>query len=186
MNVSQTLTAMLKRKRRTLFWLWGIASGLGVGLLIHFEGYDAPLIAAMIGAFLMPIALIGCVLATALWLWKKWAWFRFIALNAEMLCLFLVIQVVGTLAFAGFASDSPSKLKENCEHIQQSLEAYRNEKGQYPPTLAALKTSQTLPVKFKPSLCNYNGNSDSYSFGVSGGFLSYWTYDSTLNEWSIH
>lgn len=185
MKLSKTVTAMLKRKRRSLFWLWCMASGLGIGLLIHFQGYDAPLFAMIIGAFLIPVAFIVCLLTTGLWLWKKWSWMRYVAFNAQMFCLFLVMQVIGTVALADFAADSPSKLKANCEHIQQSLEAYRAAKGQYPPSVAALSNFQSLPAKFKPSLCNYNGGADSYSFGVSGGFLSYWTYDSTLNKWTV-
>ena len=162
-----------------------MASGVGIGLLIHFQGYDAPLFAMLIGAFLIPLAFIVSLLATGLWLWKKWSWVRHIAFNAQMLCLFGVLQVIGTVALADFAADSPSKLKANCEHIQQSLEAYRTAKGQYPPSLAALSNFQSLPVKFKPSLCNYNSNAESYSFGVSGGFLSYWNYDSTLKQWTL-
>lgn len=76
--------------------------------------------------------------------------------------------------------------KEYAARVAPLLEAYHQTHGSYPTNLQQLRTQPTVPRLLRTSYgYRSNGRSYSFSFGMPGGLIDTWHYDSETQQWHL-
>lgn len=177
----------LLRNQWSLVFLLGIGLGIAVaiGLAILGRGsFEQLILNLMIAVWGLPLLLVVAIVCGGIWWRQGRRWAARITRGAITLMIVAIVQLGAIFIGARFASIDVAQAKVYCEQLIPQIEKHRKQYGQYPQTIAELKSFPKQPRLLRDKEF-YNGSQDGFSFVIQdpSALLGAWEYNHKSQKW---